>query len=141
MTTIHDTRPEGGTAGTVEVTPPMPEAVREGLASVVTQRASMRSPPCASVTTHGWRVMAPKHRMAASPGLRIGVPASTPKTPTLVIVIVPPDMSAGWVRPSRAVVVRAAMASASSRIDIRSASLMLGTMRPRGVAAAMPRLT
>jgi hypothetical protein len=47
--------------------------------------------------------IAPNARIADSPGLRIGVPVSTPKTPTLVIVIVPPDMSAGWVRPSRAV--------------------------------------
>ena len=29
----------------------------------------------------------------------IGVPASTPKTPTLVIVKVPPLISAGWVLP------------------------------------------
>ncbi len=69
------------------------------------------------------------------------MPASTPKTPTLVIVIVPPDMSAGWVRPSRAVAVSACSASASSRSDIRSASLMFGTTSPRGVAAAMPRFT
>ena len=69
------------------------------------------------------------------------MPASTPKTPTLVMVIVPPAMSAGWVRPSRAVAVSAPIASASSRIDIRSASLTFGTTSPRGVAAAMPRLT
>jgi hypothetical protein len=69
------------------------------------------------------------------------VPVSTPNTPTLVIVIEPPDMSAGWVLPSRAVETRSAMASASWRSDIRSASLMLGTISPRGVAAAMPRLT
>ena len=69
------------------------------------------------------------------------MPVSTPKTPTLVIVIVPPAMSAGWVRPSRAVAVSAAIASASCRSDSASASLMFGTIRPRGVAAAMPRLT
>ncbi|GMA87185.1 hypothetical protein GCM10025868_24350 [Angustibacter aerolatus] len=40
------------------------------------------------------------------------MPVSTPKTPTLVIDMVPPAMSAGWVRPSRAVAVRAASASA-----------------------------
>ena len=56
-------------------------------------------------TTHGIGLMAPKARIADSPGLMIGVPASTPKTPTLVIVIVPPAMSAGEVRPSRAVAV------------------------------------
>lgn len=32
----------------------------------------------------------PNARMAASPGLMIGVPASTPNTPTFVTVIVPP---------------------------------------------------
>ncbi len=71
----------------------------------------------------------------------IGVPASTPKTPTLVIVNVPPDISAGCVFPSRAVAVSSPSAPASSTIDNASASLTLGTTRPRGVAAAMPRLT
>ena len=85
--------------------------------------------------------MAPKHRIADSPGLRIGVPVSTPKTPTLVIVIVPPDMSAGDVFPARAVSVSSPSAPASSASDIRPASLMFGTTRPRGVAAAMPRFT
>ncbi|OPZ50637.1 MAG: hypothetical protein BWY91_02810 [bacterium ADurb.BinA028] len=79
--------------------------------------------------------------IADSPGLMMGVPESTPKTPTLVIVIVPPDICAGWVRPSRAVAVSSPSACASSCIVMRSASLMLGTMSPRGVAAAMPRLT
>ena len=50
-------------------------------------------------TTHGCLLTAPKHRIADSPGLMIGVPASTPKTPTLVIVKVPPLISAGWVLP------------------------------------------
>src|SRR5674476_1037756 len=45
------------------------------------------------------------------------------------------------VRPSRAVEIRLAMAFASCRSDIWSASLMLGTIRPWGVAAAIPRLT
>ena len=49
--------------------------------------------------THGISRTAPKARIAASPGGRIGVPVSTPKTPTLVIVNVPPDMSAGGVLP------------------------------------------
>jgi hypothetical protein len=84
--------------------------------------------------------MAPKARIADSPGLRIGVPVSTPKTPTLVIVIVPPVMSAGVVRPARAVSVRSLSAVASSASESRPASLMFGTMSPRGVAAAMPRL-
>ena len=34
--------------------------------------------------SHGRRCTAPTARMAASPGLRMGTPASTPKTPTLV---------------------------------------------------------
>src|SRR3712207_3694192 len=91
--------------------------------------------------THGsWRI-APKARIADSPGLRIGVPVSTPKTPTLVMVIVPPVMSSGAVRPARAVSVSSASAPASSASDSRPASLTLGTTSPRGVAAAMPRLT
>ena len=80
-------------------------------------------------------------RIAASPGLRIGVPVSTPKTPTLVIVAVPPDRSAGCVRPSRAVATRSPSAAARSCSESPSAPLMLGTSSPRGVAAAMPRLT
>ena len=69
------------------------------------------------------------------------MPVSTPNTPTLVIVIVPPDMSAGVVRPARAVSVSSPIAAASSRSDSVSASLMFGTISPRSVAAAMPRLT
>ena len=46
--------------------------------------------------------------MPDSPGFRIGVPVSTPNTPTLVIVIVPPAMSAGVVLPARAVSVSVA---------------------------------
>ena len=91
--------------------------------------------------THGCLRTAPKHRIADSPGLMIGVPASTPKTPTLVIVKVPPLISAGWVLPSRAVAVSWLRAAASSSSESRSASLTLGTTSPRGVAAAMPRLT
>ena len=40
--------------------------------------------------------------MAVSPGGRIGVPVSTPKTPTLVMLIVPPASSAGVDLPARA---------------------------------------
>ena len=71
-------------------------------ASVVTSRTTI-SP--VSSSTHGRLLIAPKHRIADSPGLMIGVPASTPKTPTLVIVNVPPAISAGCVLPSRAVAV------------------------------------
>src|ERR1019366_9186821 len=85
------------------------------------------------LTTHGiWR-SAPNARIAASPEFRIGVPVSTPKTPTLVIVIDPPDKAAGWVLPSRAVDTRLSMARASCRSDIWSASLIVGTLSPRGV--------
>ena len=68
--------------------------------------------------------------MPASPGLRIGVPVSTPKTPTLVIVIVPPDMSAGEVLPERAVSVSAAIAPASSRSDSAVGVLDVGHDQP-----------
>ena len=69
------------------------------------------------------------------------MPPSTPNTPTLVIVMVPPVSTAGGVRPARAVSVSAASAPASSRRPIRSAALTFGTSSPRGVAAAMPRFT
>ena len=58
------------------------------------------------------------------------MPVSTPKTPTLVIVNVPPVMSAGGVLPAFAVCTSAVIASASSRRDSRPASLMFGTIRP-----------
>ena len=108
-------------------------------ASVVTCRTDDLSPSV--VTTHGCGRIAPKQRIADSPGLMIGVPPSTPKTPTLVIVNVPPLISAGWVFPSRAVAVSALSAAARSWSESRSASLTLGTTSPRGVAAAMPRFT
>ena len=73
--------------------------------------AAARPCPCAPTASPGPRRST---RIADSPGLRIGVPVSTPKTPTLVIVIVPPDMSAGEVFPSRAVAVRSPSAPASS---------------------------
>ena len=66
---------------------------------------------------------------------------STPNTPTLVMVIVPPDMAAGDVLPERAVSVRSLIACASSSSESESASLMFGTIRPRSVAAAIPRFT
>ena len=108
-------------------------------ASVVTCRTTISSPPV--LTTHGFFRTAPKERIADSPGLMIGVPASTPKTPTLVIVNVPPLMSAGCVLPSRAVAVSSLSAAASSSSERSWASLTFGTTRPRAVAAAMPRLT
>ncbi len=69
------------------------------------------------------------------------MPVSTPKTPTLVMVTVPPAIAAGEVLPSRAVATSSPSASASCGSVLSCASLMFGTIRPRGVAAAMPRLT
>ena len=81
------------------------------------------------------------HRIADSPGLMIGVPPSTPNTPTLVIVIVPPAMSAARRAPARAVVDQVLQRAREPEEVERSASLTLGTTSPRGVAAAMPRFT
>ena len=50
-----------------------------------TERGSIRSSSPVP-TTHGLRLMVPRHMIAASFGFRIGVPPSTPNTPTLVIV-------------------------------------------------------
>ena len=71
----------------------------------------------------------------------MGTPASTPKTPMLVSVIVPSRRSAGAVRPARAVAVRSASALVSPRRVSSCASLMFGTTSPRGPATAMPRWT
>ena len=57
------------------------------------------------------------------------------------MVMVPLAMSAGVVLPSRAVAANFSMACANSSIDILSASLMFGTISPRGVAAAIPKFT
>ena len=83
-----------------------------------------------SETTHGCLRTAPKHRIADSPGLMIGVPASTPKTPTLVIVNVPPHISAGWVLPSRAVAVSWLSAPASSSRERSCGVLDVGYDEP-----------
>ena len=56
------------------------------------RRGAGRRPPRTPTAAGRWRPMA---RMAASPGLRMGTPASTPKTPTLVRVMVPPRRSSG----------------------------------------------
>src|SRR5487761_13327 len=105
-------------------------------ASVVTLRtASWLS------CTQGMSRIWPSARMAASPGGRIGVPVSTPNTPTLVIEIVPSRRSAWDALPARAVWASSPSAAASSGSDSAWASLMLGTTSPRPVAAAMPRLT
>ena len=93
------------------------------------------------LTTHGFGRIEPSATMPTSPGFKIGVPVSTPKTPMLVMVMVPFAMSAGVVRPSRAVAASCSIALANSRSDIWSASLMFGTIRPRGVAAATPKFT
>lgn len=90
-------------------------------------------------TAHGCLRTAPSTRIADSPGGRIGVPVSTPNTPTLVIENVPPVICAGVARPSRATEIVVSSASASSRKSSCSASLTFGTSSPRGVAAAIPR--
>jgi hypothetical protein len=104
--------------------------------SVITWRSASWS-----WNSQGRRRTAPIARIAACPGTRIGVPVSTPNTPMLVIVMVPSARSAGVDVPARALSVRDAIASARSGSRRRSASLMLGTSNPRGVAAAMPRFT
>ena len=64
--------------------------------------------------SHGIFRTAPRARMAASPGFRMGVPASMPKTPMFVMEMVPPERSAGLVLPARAVSVSAVRAVDSS---------------------------
>ena len=102
---------------------------------------TLRGTICPS-TTHGMSLIWPNARIADSPGLRIGVPASTPNTPTLVIVIVPPARSAGWVRPALAVSARSPSALARSG---QGQGLRVLDVRERSgraaVAAAMPRFT
>jgi hypothetical protein len=92
-------------------------------------------------TTQGVSLTWPNARIAVSPGVRIGVPASTPNTPTLVIVMVPPARSAGVALPARAVSVSACRLRASSGRLCACACLMFGTIRPRSAATAMPRFT
>ena len=83
----------------------------------------------------------PNARIAASPGVRIGVPESTPNTPTFVIVIVPSDRSAGDALPARAFSVSSVSARARPGRSRSCASFTFGTIRPRSVAAAIPRFT
>lgn len=90
--------------------------------------------------SHGCRRAWPRHRMAASPGFRIGVPPSIPNTPMLAMVNVPFFMRSGGVLPSLASAMSAVRALADSFNDIACAALMLGTSRPRGVAAAIPEI-
>ena len=92
-----------------------------------------RCTPCAPrarpSTTQGASLTWPNARMAVSPGVRIGVPASTPNTPTLVIVIVPPARSAGVALPARPVSASTCRPRASSGSDSASACLTFGTMQ------------
>ena len=102
--------PRGCSATSARKMEPFSPSIRrwsKDRARVVIQRGTI-----SSSTTHGCLRTAPKARIAASPGLMIGVPASTPKTPTLVIVNEPPAWSAGWVLPSRAVATRSFSARA-----------------------------
>ena len=80
--------------------------------------------------------------MPASPGLRIGVPASTPNTPTFVIENVPPRHVAGrGLARARRLGERADRIGELDEGQVPSASRMFGTTSPRSVAAAMPRFT
>ena len=92
-------------------------------------------------TTHARSRTRPIARIAVCPGLRIGVPPSTPKTPTFVSVMVPPVRSRACDRPARAVSISACTRRARSRSPRRDAPLIVGTRSPRGVSAAMPRFT
>src|SRR5690606_25368496 len=65
---------------------PSPTRWSADTASVMTSRGTI-----SSSTTHGFFTTRPAATIADSPGLMMGVPQSTPKTPTFVIVIVPPD--------------------------------------------------
>jgi hypothetical protein len=92
-------------------------------------------------TTQGRSRTWPKARMAASPGIRMGVPASTPNTPTFVMVMVPPARSAGVVLPARAVAASCSNAWARPASGSACAPFTFGTSSPRSAATAMPRLT
>ena len=71
-------------------------------------------------TTHGFCRIEPSATIATSPGLTIGVPVSMPYEPILLVVMVPSSGAGG---------------------DSYWASVMLGAMSPRGIAAAIPRFT
>src|SRR6266568_1741603 len=92
-------------------------------------------------TTQGRGAIRPVAMMAHSGLLMMGVPLSTPKPPTLVMVIVPPVRSSSAALRSRASSLTRAISRASSRMPSRSASLTLGTSSPDWVSVAMPRLT
>src|SRR5690606_25665817 len=109
--------------------------------SVTTVRSAI-SPRC----SHGWRRSAPIARIVDWPGLRIGVPPSTPNTPTLVTVRVEPVTSPGVSAPSRAFCAVSAIAAVRAGPDgswCPSASISgrVATSRPRSVATAIPSLT
>src|SRR5665213_1075343 len=67
--------------------------------------------------------------------------ASTPKGPTLVMLNVVPIISFGVVVPWRALSTSTLIAEAIPTRSSWSAPLMFGTISPRGVSAAIPRLT
>jgi hypothetical protein len=92
-------------------------------------------------TTQGRSAIRPVATMAHSGLLMIGVPVSTPKPPTLVMVMVPPVRSASPARRSRASSVTRLISRARSRMPSVSASLTLGTSSPVSVSVAMPRWT
>ncbi len=113
------------------------EAVVEGEAERhhLPQRAI--SPWC----SQGWRRTRADGEDPRLARRRMGVPASTPKTPMLEIENVPPASSAGEVFPERATSASDRTASAMPSSVSRSASRIIGTISPRSVAAAIPRST
>ena len=96
----HRLRPRQASAAGLPASPPHRGArPSRGRRPRSGDRRRMRAcRPCARQVqpscTHGMSLTCPNARIAASPGVRIGVPESTPNTPTLVIVIVPPCRSA-----------------------------------------------
>src|SRR6266702_1894490 len=85
--------------------------------------------------------MMPVAMMAHSGLLMMGVPVSTPKPPTLLMVMVPPVRSATPALRSRARSLTRPISRARSRMPSMSASLTFGTSSPDGVSVAMPRFT
>ena len=92
-------------------------------------------------TTQGRVAIRPTPRIAASGGLMIAVPPSTPKAPKLETVKVLPRRSVASMDPSRAEVASRWRSSATSGNDLLCASRITTTTRPRSVCTATPRCT
>ena len=74
-------------------------------------------------------------------GLMTGVKLSTPKPPRLETVKLAPVSLSGLMAPSRASAASTFSSLEISRRLFSSACMMVGTIRPRGVSTATPRLT